>query len=238
MATTEKTIEIPEAILQASNMKYDNTASELKATNAQEALDEIYAYLNYKGAYTGNIDELLGVENCGGYIVVSSNASGTQPFNDKSYYLELPIQGNGRTQRAIHIVTGEIRERFYTDNKWYSWTPTKQNAIHSNIGFLSTGIDITINDGGYAITNDDRRWRLHANGTKFWIHEFDLDKKILNFYIFEDGNLTATGDLIATDTNNNKVSLIDSNTIDNTEKVIGVYGIRFGDRFAEGAEGG
>ena len=41
MATTEKTIEIPEAILKASNMKYDNTASGLAATNAQAALDEI-----------------------------------------------------------------------------------------------------------------------------------------------------------------------------------------------------
>lgn len=84
--------------------------------------------LSYKGGYTGNIDELLGISKCGGYIVVVSTASGTQPFDNASYYLELPTQGYGNSQKAVHITTGEVKERFYRDSQWYPWTNTKANA--------------------------------------------------------------------------------------------------------------
>lgn len=36
-----KTVAIPESVLKAENMKYDNSNSKLKASNAQEAIDEI-----------------------------------------------------------------------------------------------------------------------------------------------------------------------------------------------------
>jgi len=41
MATTEKTIEIPAAILKAKNIKYDNSNSDLGATDTQGAIEEL-----------------------------------------------------------------------------------------------------------------------------------------------------------------------------------------------------
>ena len=87
------------------------------------------SYLSYKGNYTGNIDDLHEIDKCGGYFVQVSNASGTQPFDSDYYYLEVSIESHGRLQRATQYNTGEIKERYYTNNKWYSWTPAKQDLV-------------------------------------------------------------------------------------------------------------
>lgn len=87
------------------------------------------SYLSYKGNYTGNIDDLHGRDKCGGYFVQVSNASGTQPFDSSYYFLEISIEGSGALQRATQYNTGESKERFYTNNKWYSWTPAKQDLV-------------------------------------------------------------------------------------------------------------
>ena len=182
----------------------------VEADNVEDAIKVLNSNIEYKGVYKGNLDELREKNNCGGYFIELSNSvSGTQPFNNGYYFLSLPIEYKGKLQRATHFSTGEVKERTYMNNTWYPWTPTKQNAIHSNIAFASNGMAVNTNDGGYTIKNDNKKWRIHANGGFLWIHEFDLDSNVISYFVFNDGDFKANnGDII--DGDGNKLSDIAS----------------------------
>lgn len=150
-----------------------------------------------KGTFEGNIDTDVASNS----IVWCNSAitKGTLPTEGYFQLHNFSSSDGLHYQMAVFFNNGNapmIYSRLYCNSAWSGWVQI-QDKIPNSISFWDNGIHITYNDGGYAIQNDNRMWRLHANGEYAWLHEFNVaGDTVLNEYTFKDGNFHVTGDLI------------------------------------------
>ena len=195
MATTEKTIGIPEAILKASNMKYDNTASGLAATNAQAALDEIKAAtdkaldVNLYGSMSGSV---VAANDSADNELIEVTAYGKSVQNTYSGKNLLEIQAETPTTTTSGI-TFTINE-----NKSISVSGASTERATRQLGSFELKAGSYILSQGYISKGNSVCIFLaykDENGTVKYIDLFTNTEGVIGFTLTTDTTVTASVDV-------------------------------------------